>query len=146
MGWNRIIFALPVQSYKCPTAALRDRHLREEEKEAEDGPRWPQSSRWEHTLISSKDPIPSSCPLTLTFYSLSPRFLCECIIWEIEYGRDRDFGGLLRDCRQANPNWLYPIWTAAVLPEPLSQPSDCFRNLYFQFPHVQTTLFIPHTF
>lgn len=30
------------------------------------------------------------------------RFFCECIIWEIEYGRDWDCGGFLRDCSQTN--------------------------------------------
>lgn len=51
MGWNRIFIALPVQPYKWPAAALWNCHLREEEKEAEDGPRRPEPSWWEQTSI-----------------------------------------------------------------------------------------------
>lgn len=52
MGWNGIVVALPVEPLGQPAAAaaaLWDGHLREEEKEAEDGPRRPQSSRWERS-------------------------------------------------------------------------------------------------
>ena len=37
------------------------------------------------------------CWLNLSCVYSSFRFLCECVIWEIEYGRNWDFGGLLRD-------------------------------------------------
>lgn len=50
MGRNRIFITVSVQPYEWPAAALWDRHLREEEKEAEDGPRRPQPSRWEQNI------------------------------------------------------------------------------------------------
>lgn len=56
MGWNRIIVALPVEPLGKPAAAaasLWNGHLREEEEEAEDGPRRPQSFRWEGKQRSS---------------------------------------------------------------------------------------------
>lgn len=52
MGWNRIVITVPVKPHKwaaATAAALWDGHLREEEKEAEDGPRRPQPSRWEQS-------------------------------------------------------------------------------------------------
>lgn len=76
------------------------------------------------------------------------RFFCECVIWEVEYGRNWDFGGLLRDCSQANPHWLYPIWTGAVLPKPLPWPQTAPTTFtfIFSFPFIRHTLVIPHKF
>lgn len=147
MGWDRFFVALPVQPYEWPAAALRDRHLREEEKEAEDGPRRPQPSRWEQThLLNVGNPQRCVAAFHISsanwiFVPLSIfRFFCECVIWEIEHGRDWDFGGLLRDCSQANPSlnpppphWLYPIWTAAVLPKLLPQPPTASTTFTFLF-------------
>lgn len=51
LGWNRIFISLPVQPYEWAAAALWDSHLREEEKEAEDGPGRPQPTRLGQTSI-----------------------------------------------------------------------------------------------
>lgn len=103
LGWNRIFISLPVQPYEWAAAALWDSHLREEEKEAEDGPGRPQPTRLGQTSIWKMITFfyVSCANWVVSFYIF--RFFCECVIWEIEYGRDWNFGGLLRDCSQANP-------------------------------------------
>lgn len=125
MGWNRIVLAVPVKPHEwSKAAALWDSHLREEEKEAEDGPCWPQPSRWEQSCRTMTEVIsvwPSPSDLGFSLFEFL-RFFCECIIWEIEYGRDWDCGGFLRDFSQTKLYWL--IWTAAALPEPSMWPLD----------------------
>lgn len=125
MGWNRIIVALPVEPLGKPAAAaaasLWNGHLREEEEEAEDGPRRPQSFRWEGKQRSSWVLSDLLANRTLSVAACF-RFFCERIIRETEYGRDWNSGGPLSDRTSKPPppsEWLYPIWTAAVSPGPL---------------------------
>lgn len=139
MGWNRIFIGLPVQPHEWPAAAaLWGRHLREEEKEAEDGPGRPKPSRWEQIFICVIWKI-----TFLVFHVLIGcfscqifRFFCECIIWEIEYGRDWNFGGLLRDCSQATPpNDCIQFEQQLLYPNPRLLPR--LSPLVFQFPFYQ---------
>lgn len=77
-----------------------------------------------------------------SFFFYFSRFFCQCVIWEIEYGRDWDFGGLLRDCSQANPTdcirfeqqLFYPN-PCRGLPRLLPQPSP----FIFSFPFIGRT-------
>lgn len=64
------------------------------------------------------------------------RVFCERVVWEVEYGRNRDFGGLLKGLQPSASHWLYPVWAAAVLPKPpfwfsFTVPSSF---TWFQFP------------
>lgn len=144
LGWNRIFISLPVQPYEWAAAALWDSHLREEEKEAEDGPGRPQPTRLGQTSIWKMITFffyVSCANWVVSFYIF--RFFCECVIWEIEYGRDWNFGGLLRDCSQANPP--PPLTVSNLNSSCFTRTPNCFLDfhpLFFCFPFIRSTLAI----
>ncbi len=82
---------------------------------------------------SEKSAAMCRCFSFLIFPFLFSRFFCECVIWEIEYGRDWDFGGLLRDCSQANPTDCIRFEQQLFYPNPCRGPLDCFHNLHLLF-------------
>lgn len=88
----------------------------------------------------------SSANWSLLF--LFSRFFCECVIREIEYGRDWDFGGLLRDCSRANPTDCIRFEQQLFYPNPCCGPPTASTTftLIFSFPFIRHTLVISHKF
>lgn len=142
MGWNRIIVALPVEPLGKPAAAaasLWNGHLREEEEEAEDGPRRPQSFRWEGKQRSSWVLSDLLANRTLSVAACF-RFFCERIIRETEYGRDWNSGGPLSDRTSKPPP---PPSDCIPFEQQLCHLDPCCgclhdAHFYFEFPVAQT--------